>query len=109
MIIQATEDFLKHSALKQMASEEAQTSALMQELITGVKLMESREQIRETAASQVAQSFKGKGNKTMKHLMEVPMEEFVRVGQKYGFEAWHDRGFVRDSQRFNPNLSSNKA
>jgi len=91
------------------ATEEAMTAALIRELITGRKLMEAREQVRETAAAQVAQSFKGKGSKTMKHLMEIPMEEFVRVGQKYGFEAWHDRGFVKDSQRFNPNLSSNRA
>jgi len=98
-----------HKIMILQASEEALTAALIAELCSGRKLMEAKEQMRETTASQVAQTFKGKGSKTMKHLMEIPMEEFVRVGQKYGFEAWHDRGFVRDSQRFNPNLTSNKA
>lgn len=85
-------------------------NALMKELISGRQLMESRQQIRERAAAMEAQSYKGckatPGFGT--HVAEIPEHECHLLIQKYGYEEVHSKGFLRDYQRLEPSMASNK-
>jgi hypothetical protein len=37
----------------------------------------------------------------------VPAHEYFLIRNKYGEDAWHDREFIRDFQKFHPELSPN--
>jgi hypothetical protein len=37
----------------------------------------------------------------------VDAQFFHRVGQKYGYAAWRDKGFMKDVLRYNPELKVN--
>jgi hypothetical protein len=44
----------------------------------------------------------------MIHLAEIPQREYLQMAQKYGTECWDDREFVRDFQKNEPTMASNK-
>jgi hypothetical protein len=88
----------------------ALTNALITELRTGRKLMEARQQFRERDARREAQELRGKNHGVLgKALAVVPQHEFFLMREKYGAECWHDREFIRDFQKLEPDLKVHNA
>jgi hypothetical protein len=44
----------------------------------------------------------------MIHLAEIPQREYLQMIHKYGDECWTDREFIRDFQKHEPTMASNK-
>lgn len=95
---------------RQRFSQEAQNAALIEELRNGRMLKETMQECRERAASLEAQQMKG--HKTIaglgKAVAVLPAHEFFLMREKYGEEAFADKGFVRDMQRHEPHLAVHK-
>ena len=93
-----------------LISEAALTDAMIKEFSSGRALMEARQNVREQAAAEAAQSYKG--HKTVKglgkHICEIPQHEYLILIEKYGFETVHSRDFLRTFQRLEPSMASNK-
>ena len=86
------------------------TDALITELRTGRKLMETRQQFREKGAAEEAKELRGKTHPVLgKALAVVPQHEFFLMRNKYGADCWHDREFVRDFQRLEPAMKVHNA
>lgn len=91
-----------------MISEEAMTDALVKELCSGRQLMETKQKFREIAAAQEADTLRNKTNSALgRAVAVVPTHEYFLIRNKYGEDAWHDREFIRDFQKFHPELSPN--
>lgn len=92
-------------------SDESMYAALMREIRAGRRLMEYRQQARERACAQEAQAMRG--HKSIpglgKCLLNIPAHEFFLIREKYGDDAFSDRGFIRDFQRLEPHLAVHKA
>ena len=96
--------FLLHT----MISEEAMTDALVKELCSGRQLMETKQKFREISAAQEADTLRGvKTGALGRAVAVVPTHEYFLIRNKYGEDAWHDREFIRDFQKFHPELSPN--
>jgi uncharacterized protein YxeA len=92
------------------ASEEAMTDALIKELCSGRQFMESLQNKREIEAAKIAQDYRKIGRRKdakFVHLMEIPQHEYLKMDQKYP-GCWDDREFVKDAQRLEPTMASNK-
>jgi hypothetical protein len=93
-------------------SEEAMTHAFIREIITGEQLKsEITQKKREMEAAQVAKEYRNKGRRKgakMIHLAEIPQREYLQMIHKYGDECWTDREFIRDFQKHEPTMASNK-
>lgn len=86
-------------------------AALINELCSGRQFLDTMQRMREKGAAEIAKEYRGvKATKKMglRHLAEIPTREYLQMGQKYGFECWEDRGFIRDFQRLEPTMASNK-
>lgn len=85
-------------------------AALVAELCSGRKLMETRQHLRENRASLEAAAMRG--HKAIpglgKAVAEIPAHEYFLIRQKYGADCWHDRGFVKDFQRLEPTMAANR-
>lgn len=85
-------------------------AALIRELCSGRQLMETRQQLREKAAAWEAKAMRG--HKSLpglgKAVAVIPQHEWFLMREKYGHDALHDRGFMRDFQRFEPQMAVNK-
>ena len=85
------------------------TDALIKELCSGRALMEARQKYREHDAAAIAKSYRGvKSKGGLRHVAEIPQREYLQMIQKYGADCWSDVGFVRDFQRLEPTMASNK-
>lgn len=85
-------------------------AALQRELISGRKFKEATLRARERAAAQ--DSAQAKGHKAIpglgKLVASIPADEYFALIQKYGYDCFDDRGFVRDFQRLEPDLACHK-
>lgn len=85
-------------------------AALTRELCSGRKFKEATQRARERACAQEAKA--ARGHKTIKGLgklvLTLPDYEYFQMCNKYGYEAFDDRGFVRDVQRLEPDLATHK-
>jgi len=91
-----------------MISEEAMTDALVKELCSGRQLMETKQKFREISAAQEADTMRGITTGALgRAVAVVPSHEYFLIRNKYGEDAWHDREFIRDFQKFHPELSPN--
>ena len=89
-------------------SEDEMTDAVIRELCSGRQLMETKQKFREIAAAQEADTLRNKTNSALgKAVAVIPSHEYFLIRNKYGEDAWHDREFVRDFQKFHPELSPN--
>lgn len=91
-------------------SDEELDAALIRELCSGRMLMETMQQMRERACAKEAKSMIG--HKAIpglgKCVMNIPAHEFFLIREKYGDEAFSDKGFIRDMQRLEPEMAVNK-
>jgi rRNA maturation protein Rpf1 len=88
--------------------EEEMTAALINELCSGRQLMETKQKFREIAAAQEADTLRGVTAGALgKPVIVMPAHEYFLIRAKYGEEAMHDRGFLRDFQKFHPEMSPN--
>lgn len=84
------------------------TDALVKELCSGRQLMETKQQFREIAAAQEANTLRGVTTGALgKAVAVIPAHEYFLIRNKYGEDAWHDREFIRGFQKFHPELSPN--
>lgn len=94
-----------------LLSEAELTDALIKELCSGRKFMEENLKFREKAAAQDAAE--SRGHKTHgtfgKKLLSVPDHEYFLLRQKYGDDCFHEKEFIRDFQRLEPDLTVHKA
>ena len=87
-------------------SEEAMTHALIREIITGEQLKKDITKQREMEAARIAKDYRDRGRR--KGAKMIPQREYLQMAQKYGTECWNDRGFIKDFQRLEPTMASNK-
>jgi hypothetical protein len=77
---------------------------IVAELVSGRKMRAAQEKARERAAAQEA--IAARGHKTIKGLgklaLTIPEDDYFDLIQKYGQEAMHDRTFLKDMQRLEP-------
>lgn len=85
-------------------------AALMRELCSGRKYKEATLRARERACAQEAKA--ARGHKAIpglgKMVLSIPDHEYFQMIHKYGYEAFDDRGFIKDVQRLEPDLACHK-
>jgi hypothetical protein len=79
-----------------MFVEEEINAALVRELCSGRKFVESLEKRREIEAAAEARKMREVKSIAGKPIGSIPQREYLLLAQKYGAECWDDRGFVRD-------------
>jgi len=79
-----------------MLVDEEINAALVRELCSGRKLMESLENRREIEAAAEAKKMREVKSIAGKPVGSIPQREYLLIGKKYGVECWDDREFVRD-------------
>ena len=88
----------------------ALTDALIKELCSGRQFLDSLQKYREADAASIAAEYRKikpkKGG--LRHLAEIPQREYMQMVAKYGHECFEDRGFIKDFQRLEPTMASNK-
>jgi len=92
-------------------SEAEMTRAALREIVTGEKLLNEMQHLREYEAAKQAAALRD--SKTVgalgKQVLSIPQREWFQMREKYGAEAWSDRGFIRDVQRLEPQFAVHKA
>jgi hypothetical protein len=88
-------------------TDAAMDEALIRELCSGRKLMEEMQHKREHIAK--AEAALMRGHKTIpglgKCVLNIPAHEFFLMREKYGEDAFRDKGFIRDFQRLEPEMA----
>jgi hypothetical protein len=79
-----------------MFAEEEINAALVRELCSGRKFIESLEKRREIEASAEARKMREVKSIAGKPVGSIPQREYLLLANKYGNECWDDRQFVRD-------------
>jgi hypothetical protein len=79
-----------------MLAEEEINAALIKELCSGRKFIESLERRREIEAAAEARKMREVKSIAGKPVGSIPQREYLLLANKYGNECWDDRGFVRD-------------
>lgn len=85
--------------------------ALMREITTGIALKQAWEGEREKICAKEAEKIKDHqkfGFKNMRCVAVTPAWEWFNLRKKYGNQAMHDRGFIKDYQKRFPHLAPNK-
>ncbi len=79
-----------------MIAEEEINAALIRELCSGRKFVESLEKRREIEAAAEARKMREVKSIAGAPVGSIPQREYLLLANKYGAECWDDRGFVRD-------------
>jgi hypothetical protein len=79
-----------------MFAEEEINAALVRELCSGRKFIESLEKRREIEASAEARKMREVKSIAGKPVGSIPQREYLLLANKYGNECWDNREFVRD-------------
>ena len=79
-----------------MLIDEEINAALVRELCSGRKLIESMEKRREIEAAEEARKMREVKSIAGKPVGSIPQREYLLLANKYGNECWDDRTFVRD-------------
>lgn len=83
---------------------------ILNELISGRKFKDAQEKARERVAAQEA--FAARGHKTIPGLgklaISLPQQDYFDIIGKYGKECMHDREFLKDLQRLEPQFAAAK-
>ena len=85
--------------------------ALMREIKTGIALKRAWEGEREKICAQEAEKIKDHqkfGFKNMRCVAVTPAWEWFNMRRKFGHQAMHDKGFIKDYQKRFPHLAPNK-
>ena len=96
---------------KPQYSKEELDQALYSELRNGVMAKAAMEKVREVKAAKEAddiKKFQHLGFKNLRCVAVTPGWEWFNIRRKYGHEAMHDKGFVKDYQKYFPHLAPNK-
>lgn len=79
-----------------MFVDEEINAALIRELCSGRKFIESLEKRREIEAAAEARAMREAKSVAGKPVGSIPQREYLLIANKHGNECWDDRGFVRD-------------
>ena len=79
-----------------MFVDEEINTAIVRELCSGRKFIESLERRREIEAAAEAKKMREAKSIAGKPVGSIPQREYMLLAKKYGSECWDDRGFVRD-------------
>jgi len=88
-----------------------QRNALLSEIRSGIMLKEGMEKDRERICAKHASDVKKNeqnGFKGLRCLTVTPAWEWFNMRKKYGAEAMHDKGFIKDYQKRFSHLTVNK-
>jgi hypothetical protein len=100
-----------HDVALDMGLTAADAQALERELARGWNAKLALEKQREIEAAKEAEALRG--HRTIaglgKCVLTLPQEEYEAIVAKYGYEAFSDRGFIRDMQRLEPQTRVHKA
>ena len=89
-----------------MFVEEEINAALVRELCSGRKFLESLENRREIEAAAEARAMRETKSIAGKAIGAIPQREYFLLANKYGTECWNDRGFIRDFFKSQPHLKA---
>lgn len=98
------------TSIPRFGSDE-QRNALLSEIRSGIILKQSMEKDREEICAKHAKDVRNNaknGFKGLRHLTVTPAWEWYNMRKKYGAEAMHDRGFIKDYQKKFSHLTVNK-
>lgn len=74
--------------------------ALIKEIRTGFELIKQNEKRDELVAAANARAHKAAGKiKGLRHIAEIPTDEYFRLVKKYGHAEVHSRGFMKFFQK----------
>ena len=96
---------------KPQYSKEELDQALYSELRNGVMAKAAMEKVREVKAAKEAEEIKKLqhlGFKGLRCVAVTPAWEWFNIRRKYGNAAMHDKGFIKDYQKYFPHLAPNK-
>ena len=79
-----------------MIADEEINQALIRELCSGRKFLDSMEKRREIEAAAESRAMKEAKSILGKPVGSIPQREYFLLANKYGNECWDDREFVRD-------------
>ena len=79
-----------------MLINEEINAALVRELCSGRKFIESMEKRMEIEAAEEARKMREVKSIAGKPVGSIPQREYLLLANKYGNECWDDRTFVRD-------------
>jgi hypothetical protein len=79
-----------------MFANEEINAALVRELCSGRKFVESLEKRREIEAAAEARKMREVKSIAGKPVGSIPQREYLLLANKYGNECWDNREFVRD-------------
>lgn len=79
-----------------MIADEEIDQALIRELCSGRKFLDSMEKRREIEAAAESRAMKEAKSILGKPVGSIPQREYFLLANKYGNECWDDREFVRD-------------
>lgn len=86
--------------------EAAINDALIREIRTGFELEKWRAEDRHRAAAKEAHA--NRGHRSVgalgKQVLEIDARDWFRAREKFGPDCWHDKGFIKDVQRLEPDL-----
>jgi hypothetical protein len=92
-------------------SKDSLDAAVIREMLTGEEYRRKlNERKREQQAYKDAAQMKGHRSVAGlgKCIASIPMMEFIAISQKYGYEAFGDKEFLKDFQKRFPHLAPNK-
>lgn len=91
--------------------EAAVNDALIREIRTGFELEKWRAEERHRAAAKEAHG--ARGHRTAgalgKQVLEIDARDWFRAREKFGGDCWHDKEFIKDVQRLEPELKVHNA
>ena len=100
-----------HDVALDMGLNTNEAVALERELARGWNAKQALEKQREIEAAKEAESLRG--HRTLaglgKCVLTLPQQEYQEIVAKYGYDAFSDRGFIRDMQRLEPQTRVHRA
>lgn len=90
--------------IRQLGINEAMALALAEELTKGWKYNRSTENARERSAAYEAHAMREnrKRGGSLKPVLCIDQQQYFEMCEKYGYDAFSDRGFIRDMHRLCP-------
>lgn len=92
------------TSIADLGLNEFDSLALANELQKGWNINKATEAARERAAAQEAEKQRlfHRGSKLLKPVLTLDQQQYEELCSKYGYEAFGDRGFIKDMQRLCP-------
>ena len=100
-----------HDVALDMGLNPGEAVALERELARGWNAKQALEKQREIESAKEAEALRGHRSVAGlgKCVLTLPQQEYQEIVSKYGYDAFSDRGFIRDMQRLEPQTRVHRA